>query len=187
MRIEDVASAKTAELVTFYNAHNVEKPVTKFSDRKTAEKRVIALIEALAAIEGEAKEEAARVWEDENVRPVVVHKARKIAEKVEVNLEEVSDEEAEKIVKASLETSKKSNAAAIAKSWHDADVYNKRLTRNGVLVEVNGKSNEFKSTRAAFAALNLPDSKHIRFRQKLKAEKVAIFEWVGVSYKFTII
>lgn len=111
MRIEDVASAKTAELVTFYNAHNVEKPVTKFSDRKTAEKRVIALIEALAAIEGEAKEEAARVWEDENVRPVVVH-ARKIAEKVEVNLEEVSDEEAEKIVKASLETSKKSNAAS---------------------------------------------------------------------------
>jgi len=44
----DVINAKTAELVAFYNEH-AEKPVTKFADRKTAEKRVIDLLRTLTA------------------------------------------------------------------------------------------------------------------------------------------
>lgn len=39
-----VTAATTAELVAFYNA-NAIKPVTKFADRKTAERRVQALLD----------------------------------------------------------------------------------------------------------------------------------------------
>lgn len=40
----DVAKASTAELVNYYNAHSGKSPIKKFADRKTAEKRVSALI-----------------------------------------------------------------------------------------------------------------------------------------------
>lgn len=46
MKTIDVASAKTSELVTFYNSHS-DKPVKKFSDRKTAERRVNDLLDEL--------------------------------------------------------------------------------------------------------------------------------------------
>jgi hypothetical protein len=42
----NVTTAKTVELVSFYNAH-AAKPVKKFSDRATAEKRVAAILETL--------------------------------------------------------------------------------------------------------------------------------------------
>jgi hypothetical protein len=38
-----VKAAKTVELVTFYNQH-VERPIKKFENRDTAEKRVLALL-----------------------------------------------------------------------------------------------------------------------------------------------
>lgn len=174
--IEEIREAKTSDLVTFYNAHNVDKPVTKFSDRKTAEKRCLALFEALQAIEeAPAAPEA----------PVVSHKPRKVAEKKEVNTEDLSDEEFKAQMFGGNE--RKSNAAAIAQSWQDPAVYNARLKRDGVAVTANGKTSEFKSVRAAFAALNLPDSKHIRFRMKLKEAKSATFEWAGTSYRFDIV
>ncbi len=174
--IEAIREAKTSELVTFYNAHNVEKPVTKFSDRKTAEKRCIALFEALSALEEAPVAPAA---------PAVTHKPRKVAEKKEVDTDNLSDEEFKAQMLSGSE--RKSNAAAIAASWANPDVYNARLKRDGVAVTANGKTAEFKSVRAAFAALNLPDSKHIRFRMKLKEAKSATFEWAGNSYRFDII
>lgn len=47
MKTIDITTATTAELVAFWNAH-AEKPVKRFADRKTAERRVAALIETLA-------------------------------------------------------------------------------------------------------------------------------------------
>lgn len=44
----DVKTATTAALIEFYNKHS-EKPVKKFADRATAEKRCQAIIDALAA------------------------------------------------------------------------------------------------------------------------------------------
>ncbi len=176
--IEAIREAKTSELVTFYNAHNADKTITKFSDRATAEKRCIALLEVIAALEEAPKAPEAPA-------PVVAHKPRKVAEKKEPNLEELDDEAFKAQMLEGAE--RKSNAAAIAKSWTNPDVYNKRLQRDGVAVTVNGKSSEFKSVRAAFAAFNLPDSKHIRFRMKLKEAKSATFEWAGQSYRFDII
>lgn len=46
MNANQVSSAKTSELVAFYNHHS-DKPVSKFQDRATAERRVLALIESL--------------------------------------------------------------------------------------------------------------------------------------------
>ena len=79
---------------------------------------------------------------------------------------------------------RRSNSEGIAKSWDNKEVAQKRLTRNGVMVEGVG---EFKSVRVAFAALGLPDSKHIRFRMKLKEAGRLNFEFGNKSYTFQII
>lgn len=50
MNTAQISAAKTAELVAFYNAHCAAagaKPVAKFADRKTAERRVAELIAKL--------------------------------------------------------------------------------------------------------------------------------------------
>lgn len=190
--VEEVKAAKTGDLVAFWN-EKADKPVKKFADRATAEKRCISLLAALEAIDSAHSDNAKTAWEDENVRPVV-HKPRQVAVPapvVEENLEELTDEEFEAKMKADMAATvevkeRKSNAEGIAASWNNPDVYAARLKRDGVLVEWNGKSGEFKSVRAAFAALGLPDSKHIRFRMKLKEAKVATFPWVGVDYVFKI-
>lgn len=49
MKTINVKTAKTAELVAFYNAHAF-RPVKKFADRATAEKRVSALLETLEPV-----------------------------------------------------------------------------------------------------------------------------------------
>lgn len=51
----NVQTAKTAELVAFYNA-NAEKAVKKFADRATAEKRVAELLKTLKPAKTAKKE-----------------------------------------------------------------------------------------------------------------------------------
>lgn len=74
----DVKTATTAELVAFYNK-NAEKPVTKFADRKTAERRVATLIDIIQRQEPAAPKKKssttkpersaaiAETWKDKNV------------------------------------------------------------------------------------------------------------------------
>ena len=72
----DVKTATTAELVAFYNKH-AEKPVTKFADRKTAERRVATLIDIIQRQEPTPKKKSstkperstaiAETWKDKNV------------------------------------------------------------------------------------------------------------------------
>ncbi len=76
---------------------------------------------------------------------------------------------------------------AIAASWADEKVAEARMTRHAVKVTVGQKSAEFKSTRAAFNALSLPDSKHIRFRMALKKAGKMVFEHDGRKYLFEIV
>jgi len=64
-----------------------------------------------------------------------------------------------------VEKISKSRSAAIAASWTDSETAAKRAQRHAVRVA----GQEFRSVRAAFAALNLPMSKHIKFRMELKA------------------
>lgn len=83
--------------------------------------------------------------------------------------------------------SRASNALGVSASWSDPEVVAARLTRHGVLVEVDGASKEFRSVREAFRQHRLPDSKHIRFRLALKASKHETFEHNGKSYVFTLL
>lgn len=84
-------------------------------------------------------------------------------------------------------TGRASNSAGVAASWKNPEVVAARLTRDGVKVSVDGaKPTEHKSTRDAFRHYRLPDSKHIRFRMKLKAEGNQTFEHNGKKYVFTI-
>lgn len=53
MNTIDITTATTAELVAFWNEH-AEKPVKRFADRKTAERRVAALVAELAAKQEQA-------------------------------------------------------------------------------------------------------------------------------------
>lgn len=197
----DVIATKTADLVAFYNANSGSKPIKKFADRRTAETRVIALIESLNALDEPSNESPipdAKPREEVS-SDVKTHKARAVVKKAEPTQEELdamTDEEYEAFVKSGLNDSancvvqngtpshRRSNSEGIAKSWDNKEVAQKRLTRNGVLVEGVG---EFKSVRVAFAALGLPDSKHIRFRMKLKEAGRLNFEFGNKSYTFQII
>lgn len=197
----DVIATKTADLVAFYNANSGSKPIKKFVDRRTAETRVIALIESLNALDEPSNESPipdAKPREEVS-SDVKTHKARAVVKKSEPTQEELdamTDEEYEAFVKSGLNDSancvvqngtpshRRSNSEGIAKSWNNKEVAQKRLTRNGVMVEGVG---EFKSVRVAFAALGLPDSKHIRFRMKLKEAGRLNFEFGNKSYTFQII
>lgn len=197
----DVIATKTADLVAFYNANSGSKPIKKFADRRTAETRVIALIESLNALDEPSNESPIPDAKPREEVPsdVKTHKARAVVKKAEPTQEELdamTDEEYEAFVKSGLNDSancvvqngtpshRRSNSEGIAKSWDNKEVAQKRLTRNGVMVEGVG---EFKSVRAAFAALGLPDSKHIRFRMKLKEAGRLNFEFGNKSYTFQII
>ncbi|HAV8042324.1 TPA: hypothetical protein JLA97_003937 [Escherichia coli] len=197
----DVIATKTADLVAFYNANSGSKPIKKFADRRTAETRVIALIESLNALDAPSNESPipdAKPREEVS-SDVKTHKARAVVKKAEPTQEELdamTDEEYEAFVKSGLNDSancvvqngtpshRRSNSEGIAKSWDNKEVAQKRLTRNGVMVEGVG---EFKSVRVAFGALGLPDSKHIRFRMKLKEAGRLNFEFGNKSYTFQII
>lgn len=197
----DVIATKTADLVAFYNANSGSKPIKKFADRRTAETRVIALIESLNALDEPSNESPIpdAKSREEVSSDVKTHKARAVVKKAEPTQEELdamSDEEYEAFVKSGLNDSancvvqngtpshRRSNSEGIAKSWDNKEVAQKRLTRNGVMVEGVG---EFKSVRVAFASLGLPDSKHIRFRMKLKEAGRLNFEFGNKSYTFQII
>lgn len=201
--LDTYTEATTKELVAFYNAHNVDKPVAKFADRKTAERRVKAVLDSLAIIAdqgGDHDDTTAIVDAD-----VTVHQTRAsrvvteefVSPNADVPEDEITEEQALAELAAMREASKTSKtktskssgltlSMAIAASWNEPGVKEKRMTRNGVLVTVNGKTGDFKSVRAAFAELGLPDSKHIRFRMLVKKEGVAIFEHNGIKYKFTL-
>lgn len=79
-------------------------------------------------------------------------------------------------------------AEATSRSWSDSSVAAKRSQRDGVTVDFNGQEPKaYKSVRAAFNDLNLPDSKHIRFRMSLKVNKVGAFEHAGTVFNFKIV
>ncbi|QIQ64255.1 hypothetical protein Epa11_00054 [Pseudomonas phage Epa11] len=190
----DIQNAEMKELVAFYNAHNADATVKRFSDRKTAERRCLAILNALPAEEEAFQEEEA---------PAKVYKTRtskkKAEEKAEENLkpeEEITEEEALEEIRKMREEAKnapektketKDLSAAIANSWKDPEVARKRTERHGVAVTVKGKRGEFKSCNAAFIEFGLPSSKCIRFRMQLKASGKLTFEHEGVKYNFEII
>lgn len=230
MNIIDVTTAKTSELVAFFNAHVAkDKQVSRFADRKTAEARVMRLIQEkgaeVAAGLNEARHQvnqaskvltkAVKAAQDldlaghgapaealpapEAPAPVAIEAKREPTAPVkkdtatgETKPAKAKKEKAPKEPKerkaprALTAAERKSASAGIAASWTDPDVYAARLTRQGTFVTVGKKTHEYNSVRAAFEALGLPISKHIRFRMKLKEAGEMAFQHDGKEYHFQI-
>lgn len=173
----NIATATTKELVEFYNAHS-DKAVTKFADRKTAEKRVLLLIEAMPVAE-EAKEPVSGCGHS-HCPECGIHLSNGVMDfdsaveatgsKAKAGMTKqwscmACDAEWGE-VRYKKQASNAARADGIARSWEDKEVAAKRAKRH--FVRVNGA--EFNSVRAAFVALGLPLNKHIKFRMELKAE-----------------
>lgn len=85
-------------------------------------------------------------------------------------------------------SSTRQTPSGLEATWADPDIRQRRQTRDGVTVEVEGAAaRAYKSTRAAWDALDLPPAKCIPFRIKLKAEGSLVFENDGLCYLFKIV
>lgn len=179
MNATQISAAKTAELVAFFNANCAAagaKPVAKFADRKTAERRVAELV---AKLPKPAKTEAAAYKVGtcpkcgDSTNGITCGKVVTLKGKQEV----INEHEAMCHVcghEFDYETGKplRKKAAVnpgaakqIAESWKDESVYAARVTRNNVKVD----GVVYTSVREAFVKLGLPMGTHIKFRMNLKA------------------
>ena len=140
----NIANAKTAELVAFYNRHS-GRNIKKFQDRATAEARVAALIEEVNA-ESRPKAKPAQ------------------AQPVAQETTPAPAASAPKAASTPTGEPHSSAAAAIARSWLNSEVAAKRKQRSAVMVD----GVEYNSVRAAYLALGLPLNDHIAVRMHLK-------------------
>lgn len=175
MKTIDIQNSTTAALLAFYNEHT-EKKVARFADRKTAERRVQALIDSMPKEEVKgakthAKLVAATAF---NACPscgaTVDQTGGRVNGKGEVVKEHLRtchvcgteyDGTTGRVLRKVGQTLSKS----IKESWARPEIAAKRAERNHVLA--NGT--EYNSVNAAFVALGLPVQKVIKFRMQLKA------------------
>lgn len=214
--LAQIEAATTKEIIAFYNEHST-KPVTKFTNRATAVLRAFDLMcecglladsdEAEQADESASKEDEAnasaedRKEADKNfVWPFALTSTVSAAPKVEEDNTDADAEYEKSLAKGEAKPAKTvtktvtnktggyaSNSAGVAASWCDPSVAAARLTRDGVSVTFGSDVRTFKSTREAFRAFRLMDSKHIRFRAILKAAKTATYTENGKDYLFAIL
>ena len=178
----NIATATTKELVEFYNAHS-DKAVTKFADRKTAEKRVALLIEAMPKTAPASEEDLGSVVADcghSHCPECGIHLSNGVMD-FDFAVEATGSKAKAGMTKQwscmgcdaewgevryKKQAANEARSEGISRSWEDKEVAAKRAKRH--FVRVNGA--EFNSVRAAFVALGLPLNKHIKFRMELKAE-----------------
>jgi hypothetical protein len=179
MNASAISSASTAELVAFFNAHS-PSPVKRFSDRKTAERRCADLIESAAAVHGFS------AHKQTNCPSCGAHLSNGVGEHGDEVNGKVSRHEHSQFVclgcgeefgpsirRAPVSAER---SAGIAASWCDKAIRAKRCERTSVRVRSGNKIvGDYKSTAAAFRALSLPMSGHIKFRMTLKASGSATF------------
>lgn len=188
--LSDVQAATDAELLAFWNDNaNGGKTFDRMiSDRPKFEGWCVELIDELAqeaAADDNEAESATEVVEPDSGTRALQSMLNQMAGS-KVALPKAAAVVSTPNPKPLSATPRTSNAAGVSASWADAAVSSARLTRDGVNVTLDGKTTTHKSTRDAFRHYRLPDSKHIRFRLKLKASKSELFEHEGVTYHFTI-
>lgn len=205
MNTIDISTATTAELVAFWNAH-AEKPVKKFADRKTAERRVAALIEQMnsqpaveelapAAVEDVVAQDLAAAHLKAGRCP---HCGGDESSQTGNGPEGTRKGDAENFChecggaydrvtgaarKPYSEEPDAKRSAAIAASWQNPETAALRAAR--LAVKVNGEF--YKSVPQAFRALQLPMSKHIAFRGALREAGSLGFNWDGKFYRFELV
>lgn len=203
----------TKELIAAYNGMAKaldDNLVVRFSDRKTGIKRCEKMKakydEAFPKKEEQKEQDANDIDAYENCPHCGVHLSNGVMDNAE-HMEELKsgsfkalgESNAKMIEEHRAETTNKfqclgcggqfgpalslevdkNRSAAIAKSWTDEEVKAKRSQRHAV--RVAGK--EFRSVRQAFVELNLPLSKHIKFRMELKAAEDQRLEGFGYTWE----
>ena len=109
---------------------------------------------------------------------------RLCAEAAEAEAEAAEAEAAEAEAAEAEAAERRSRSEAIGKTWEDQGVRNARRLRRAVIVRTpEGEELTFKSVRAAFDALELPLSKHIKFRGMLRAAEGETLEFDGYRFK----
>lgn len=73
---------------------------------------------------------------------------------------------------------------AIAATWENDQIAAARSARDNVAVDGHGT---FRSVAAAFKALGLPMSKHIKFRIEVKSNGTGIFKYGTDEYEFRVV
>jgi septum formation inhibitor MinC len=164
MQSIDVVNATSAQLLDFYNA-NAPKPVKRFADRATAEKRCQAIIDAAT----KPVPDKPKAVEQDKPKAKAPVKETKTKAKAPTKTK----------AKAQADKPATTRAQGVGESWKDPKVAAARSVKNKV--RVGGQV--YNSTWAAFQALKLDPSKHLKFRAHLKAQKVATFE----GHKFTLV
>lgn len=196
----NVKTAKTAELVSFYNDHAGEidvAPVKKFADRKTAERRVSKMVDALleAKIEGEPVDESTCPECGENSGWSTTDFMEQIAQDEELSRQAAGGRLSNTMA---AEFKMRRDEIRLLELDHECiacgHVFGKpnphrkgshSATRSAGIAkswenaEVAVKrstrhiavvdGHEFRSVRQAFVAFQLPLNEHIKFRMELKA------------------
>jgi hypothetical protein len=181
--IMNFATATTAELVAFYNAAAAQlgqKPVARFSDRKTAEARCAKIAAELPVAAPVAAAEPVKAEYQRGHCPacgnssditcgtvIERHGKQELVREHEALCHGCGHEfnyDSGKPLKARKVAA--NQGAAVAASWAKPGVREARALRHAVLVAGRG---QFDSVAKAFAALNLPSNKIIRTRAALVA------------------
>jgi len=198
MNVNQVAKASTADLLAFFNANTGGAQVKKFADRKTAERRVKALIEEMIADGDLQPQEETQVSEDKKFNYTVdgCPHCHSTEDQTYAGEEGTAAEERNlchhcgteywretgEIYKAPAKSATRS--AAIAKSWDNDEIAKARAARDNVSVEGYGT---FRSVASAFKKIGLPISRHIKFRIDLKANGTGTFKYGTDEYTFKIV
>jgi transposase-like protein len=193
MNASQIAAAKTAELLAWFNANSGADPVARFADRKSAERRVAALAAQLAAKftnvppppEGDYGVVAPAA-----AAAYVVGTCPSCGSRQDITRGQVKDRKSGQVIVNEhqatchscghefnydtgkpLRSSTGGGARAFggAASWDDAAIRAARVTHHGVSFTDAAGTRQFRSVCDAFEKLGLPMSKHIGFRSQLKA------------------
>jgi len=203
MNVNQVAKTSTADLLAFFNANTGGAQVKKFADRKTAERRVKALIEEMIADGDLQPQEETQVTEETqeavigefvNCPHCGIHLGNGVCHHgQEVNGKTIKHDEFEyaclgcggefgtpihRVAKSAT------RSEAIAKSWDNDEIAKARAARDNVSVEGYGT---FRSVAAAFKKIGLPISRHIKFRIDLKANGTGTFKYGTDEYSFKVV
>ena len=185
----NLETASTATLVTFYNTY-AAKPVTRFSDRKTAVRRVAKLLDELKA--AELDKETVSYYGVTECPHCGVHLSNGVhTHNHEVNGKPVPNDTHEhhclacggEFGREIRKARKNPNLGnSIAASWNDPEVRAARSARHHVEVtDQQGGVHVYRSVKQAFDALGLPLGQHIKFRGELKAAGELTFN--GFKFK----
>jgi hypothetical protein len=159
---DNIAKTSMADLIAIHNSV-APKAVKKFSDRKTAERRLLSLAAETRAAASKGDKAAKKAGDLRATdRRTATRRDAPAAPKVKKAAKPAAD-----------------RSSAIAASWSNAEVANARSMRHSV--KVGGET--YKSVATAFRALNLPMGPHIRVRMEIVANGKAVHQ----NHKFTLV